>query len=565
MAKTFDLSVIFKVIDKATKPIRNIGNSLKGLAKPIKKATRSFKELGKSLKKVGKQMRDVGKSMALKLTLPLTLLGGLAARSAIQFESAFTGVRKTVEATEPQFQKLKKSLEDLSLKIPLATTEIFGIAEAAGQLGIKQEDMLRFTKVMADLGATTNMSAEEAATSLARFANVVGVSSNDFDKLGSVIVDLGNNMAANEQEIVMMGGRLAKAGVFAGLSAHQIMGLSAALTSVGINAEAGGTAFSQVMMRIGKEIGTGSKKIQGFAAVSGKSVGEFEKLWKEDAAEAILLFTEGLKKAEKRGLNINIILDQLGLDGIRVASSLLAASAAGDKFRGAIDRASKAWMENLALTKEAKLRYKTAESQLRMAKNRAILLAVSFGNILVPAILKVIKFLEPIVDWLGKLSPATKVIIVVIAALVAAIGPLLIAIGFIASGIGAIIAIGAPAVAVIAAISAAFLALGTAIGMVIGYWKDLKFHFSDMKMMDWLKFIYDVGKGLLNPMGIGKKRSKGTASSGQSAATVGNSKSQTDINIKLTADSGTAATIEKVKSRGDSAVNVASIGYVGAH
>jgi len=562
MAKTFDLSVIFKVIDKATKPIRNIGNSLKGLAKPIKKATRSFKALGKSLKKVGKQMKDIGKSMSMKLTLPLTLLGGLAARSAIQFESAFTGVRKTVEATEPQFRKLKKELEDLSLKIPLATTEIFGIAEAAGQLGIKQEDMLKFTKVMADLGATTNMSAEEAATSLARFANVVGVSSNDFDKLGSVIVDLGNNMAANEQEIVMMGGRLAKAGVFAGLSAHQIMGLSAALTSVGINAEAGGTAFSQVMMRIGKEIGTGSKKMQGFAFVSGKSVGEFEKLWKKDAAEAILLFTEGLKRVEKKGLNVNVILDQLGLDGIRVASSLLAAAAGGDKFRGALERSSKAWMENLALTKEAKLRYATAESQLRMAKNRAILLAVSFGNILVPAILKVIKFLEPVVDWLGKLSPTTKVIIVVIAALVAAIGPLLIAIGFIASGVGAIIAIGAPVIAVITAISAAFLALGTAIGMVIGYWKDLKFHFSNMKMMDWLKFIYDVGKGLLNPMGIGNSSPKKTPSGGQPIA---GSKSQTDINIKLTADSGTAATIEKVKSKGDSAVNVASIGYVGAH
>ena len=574
--KTFDLSVIFRVLDKASGP--------------IKKVTKNFKTLGDTAKKAGKKMGEVGRDLALKVTLPLTLMGGLATKAAIDFETAFTGIRKTVEATEPQFAKLKKDLMGLALTIPVATTELFGVAEAAGQLGVKQQDILKFTKVMADLGATTNLSSEEAATQLARFANVVGVSSDDFDKLGSSIVDLGNNMAANEQEIVMMGGRLAKTGTFAGLSASEIMGLSAALVSVGINAEAGGTAFSQVMFRIGKELGTGSKKMKGFAAVSGKPVKVFEKLWKEDAAEAMLLFTEGLKRAETQGHNVNIILDQLGLDGIRVASSLLAAAAAGNTFRGAIERSNKAWIENTALSKEAALRYKTAASQLAIARNRATQMAAAFGAILVPAILKLLKVLEPVVDWLTKLSPEAKTIIVVIGGIVAAIGPLLMVLGFLTVAVGALGAAALPIVAIIAA----FVGLGFAIWQAYRAYKLLKeimksglrTPVSDKHKAQRFKIGADGSSSQIageegesgGPGGGGESMMKGflgrvlkrslfmsNSESGAKGLAGSGGKSETDININVSSDQGSMATVEKVKKKsGDATVNTMTAGYVGA-
>ncbi len=587
MGKTYDLSVLFRVIDKATRPVKRVGKSFNRVISPVKKLNVSLSRTSARLRmldsafakverrmarsgftRMGKRMKDVGKDLSLKLTLPIALLGGVAAKSAISFESAFTGVRKTVNATEEEFMALKKSLMGMALTLPLATEEIFGIAEAAGQLGIQKKDIVAFTKVMADLGATTNLTAQEAATNLARFANVTAMSQKDFDRLGSTIVDLGNNMATTEAEIVEMGMRLAGAGKTIGLLPPQIMGLAAALSSVGIRAEAGGTAFSQVMRKIDKEIGTGSKKLRDFALISGKTVAEFEKAWEEDAAVAIVGFTEGLARVQEEGANVNIVLDELGFQGLRLSDALLRASGSGDLMREALELGNKAWKENNALSKEAALRYKTAASQLAMAREGARQMAVAFGAVLVPAILKLLKFLEPVVDWLKKLSPTTKMVIIVIAALAAVIGPLLIALGLIASGIGVIVAVGIPLIATIGLIVAALVAWGTAIQQVVENWD-----FLIQELKGLAKYLPDFVKKKLGiktevevagPSKTKEEQETAFEAAKRMARTVG--KSETDINIKLTADEGTSATVEKVRrKKGDAAVQVATIGYVGVH
>jgi len=583
MAKTYDLSVLFRVIDKATGPIKKVGTALTRLSAPVAKATRGFKKLGEKVSAAGKKMGAVGRDMALKMTLPLTIMGGLAIKSAIDFESAFTGVRKTVDATEKEFTVLKKELMALALEIPLATEEIFGIAEAAGQLGIKQQDILGFTKVMADLGATTNLTSRDAAMQLARFANITEMAAGDMERLGSTIVDLGNNTATTEAEIVEMAMRLAGAGKTVGLTEAQIMSLSASLSSVGIRAEAGGTSFSKVMRLIDKEIGTGTQKMDDFASVSGKSTAQFEKDWEENAGLAILDVIEGLATMGKEGENINIILDELGFKGIRMSDALLRASGSGDKFRKTMALGNKAWIENLALTKEAELRYKTMASRLSMLKNRVMQLAAAYGDVMIPYLDKLIDKLKPVIDWLESLSSINKLTIVGFLGLAAAIAPVLIGLGWMAKGWGVLTKILTSKFGVTGIIITGFFAwikvikmvrenwkfLGQEIGIII---KEIMRKWTNMIAGMWLpKFIkkrlgWEEEK---EPMGPPRKlfeqatHERALQQGLEKAVNRALEKSQTLITVVVEAAEGTMAKIGPIKSRGNIKPNVATAGFVG--
>ena len=133
--------------------------------------------------------------------------------------------------------ELKQGIRDMAKEIPSTTTEISAVAEAAGQLGIETDNVLEFSKTIIDLGNATNLSAEQGATQLARFANIMQMSQKDFSKLGSSIVALGNNFATTESEIVEMAMRLAGAGKQVGFTEGEVMGLATALSSVGVEAE----------------------------------------------------------------------------------------------------------------------------------------------------------------------------------------------------------------------------------------------------------------------------------------------------------------------------------------
>lgn len=321
-----------------------------------------------------------------KAALGATAALGLSVKAAMDWESAWTGVTKTVNATATtSLPQLEEQLRGLARTLPSTHAEIAGVAEAAGQLGIGADDVTAFTKTMIDLGETTNLSADEAATSLARFSNIMGTSASDVDKLGSTLVGLGNNFATTEAEILAMSMRLAGAGRQAGLSEAEIMGLSAAMSSVGIEAEAGGTAMSVTMKRIGKAVETGGAELELFAETSGMTSEQFSAAWKDNAAGALTAFVTGLGEAEASGKSTNGVLSELGITGIREADALLRLSGAADTMAGSFDLATKSFDENSALSIEAQKRYDTSAAQVAIAVNNIKDAAIDFGAVALPA------------------------------------------------------------------------------------------------------------------------------------------------------------------------------------
>lgn len=324
---------------------------------------------------------------AITITAVIAVLRKLAeglkacVEASIEYEDAFAGVEKTVDASTAQLRGMSEEIRRLATDIPATADDIASVAEAAGQLGIATEDIMGFTEVMIALGVATNMTADEAATSLARFINITGLSSSQLENLASSIVALGNTTATTEKEIVDMGMNLAAAGKQAGLSDAEIMGIAAALSSVGLEAEAGGTAFSRWMKDMQVAVETGSDNLEAFASVAGLSAEDFAASWKSSPVDALNSFFKGLGGGSKSAI---ALLEEMGITNVRTSDTAIRLANAGDLLTDCVDRSTSSFSENVALTNEAEKRYDTTKSKVEVMKNAFTELAMSIGDKLSP-------------------------------------------------------------------------------------------------------------------------------------------------------------------------------------
>ena len=368
---------------------------------------------GDNIQQFGKKVSDFGGTLTKGVTAPLLASAGFAVKAAVDYESAFAGVKKTVDGTPQQFDKLSASIREMAKEMPSSAVEIANVAEAAGQLGVPIGAIKDFSKTMINLGVSTNLSSEEAASSIAKIGNIMQVSGKDLGTwsahFGSAVVDLGNHFATTERDIVEMTNRLAAGGKLAGLTTPDILGLATAMSSVGIEAEAGGTAMTQTLTGIGKAVsgvGKGAKeKLEVIAQTAGMTAEQFSTAWKQKPAEALQQFIKGLQRAHDEGKNMDGILDELGMTGIRQGNMLKSLASASDKMGEAVSRSNSAWKENSALTEEARKRYETTESQLKIFKNQITDLAIEFGGPLLKAMNSGLQAAKP---WVQKLADMAK-------------------------------------------------------------------------------------------------------------------------------------------------------------
>lgn len=415
--------------------LENYKKKIKDIENQLNSTGKKMEEWGKTVENNGKKVEEAGKKMsAFSIATGTAMIA--SAKTAIDFEEAFTGVEKTVDGTAEQMEELKQGIRDMAKEIPSSTTEISAVAEAAGQLGIKTEDILSFTRVMIDLGNSTNLSAEEAASALAKFANVTKMSAKDYDKLGATIVALGNNFATTEKDIVEMATRLAATGELAGLSQSQILSLATAMSSVGIEAEAGGSAMSKLLKKIQLAVELGGDDLKQFAKVAGMSVEDFKKAYEKDAVKALSAFIGGLNDTERNGKSAIAILNDMGLTEVRLSNTILSLANASDVMNKAVDLGNEAWEDNTALTNEANKRYDTLKSKISIAINKVKDLAITFGNKMMPTLEKVINQIGNLTEWVANLNDGQVETILKIGAVITAIGPLLTIFGRITSTLG---------------------------------------------------------------------------------------------------------------------------------
>lgn len=464
----------------------------------VKKATEQYEEYEKGLKaaeradeaqnlqNTGKRWKEVGEGIdtvtkPLQYAATALAAGGVAsAKFAIDFENNFANVKKTVDGTPEQLEKIRQEIIDMTTvginghsAIPETTAELTELAAAGGQLGIKTENISKFTETMAMLGTATNLYGEEGAATLAKFANVTKMDQENFDRLGSSIVDLGNNFATTESDIANMSMRLAGAGTQIGLSQADILGIATALSSVGIEAEMGGSAFSKAMIAMQMATTNGYTQVndvmnktgmslrdlqllsannskdfksladglgytstelnsmissgvqlENFAKITGKTTEEFKNLFDSSPAEAIDAFIKGLQNADGAGENAIGMLQDMGFTEVRLRDSLLRLANSEAGITEAVTRSNTAWNENIALQNEFDAKAETTASQLSVTKNNIVEAARSIGETMLPSIKDASTTVADFAKGLSQMSDEQKRTVVNTGATVIALGAL---------------------------------------------------------------------------------------------------------------------------------------------
>lgn len=442
-------------IAEATAEMSKLRREYSLLAKEQAIANNSHLQRGKRLVDRGKENTDSANRM-LNFSRGWTVAGAAigaslvgVTKAAVDYEAALAGVKKTTDPTTIQFAAFEQGFRNLANTIPVSAKELANMGAMAGQLGIHNESLLTFVETMAKLQTATNIVGEEGAAELAKFMNIMGTSQDKVSNLGSSLVDLGNNFATTEKNILDMALNLAGAGKQIGLSEGSVFGLATALSSVGIEAEKGGSAFSKIMIQMATAVdemdtSVGSK-LSEFAKISGMAAEEFANLFKTNPAEALAAFVEGLGTANERGTTAISVLEEMGIKEVRLRDTLLRAGGAHKLFNDAVKRGNQAFKENTALQREFQTFSETTASKLALAKNRLTDVAIEAGNKLLPVLADALKNadgwingIKGMVEWFSKLPPSIQTVTGALTALAVAGGPVMTVFGYgqLAVGLG---------------------------------------------------------------------------------------------------------------------------------
>lgn len=451
MGKNFDAKIRLGAIDNVSATIESIRSKFPKLDKTLGRTSFLFENmqkntagLRKSLTAVGSSISSAGRSMATFATIPVVGAMGLAVKAAADYETALLGVGKTTDLSGKALDEMGNKFQEMSTRIPLSSVELMQLGQTAAQLGVRGSDnILKFSETMAKLATASNVAGEEGATDMARLISVTGGSTKEIDRFASALVDLGNNSATTEKEILGFATRMGAATAIFKVSGVQALGMGAALASVGIEAEAGSSSIQRGLGQINAAINKGGAGLNALSTLTGIAAGDLKKRFSEDAMGVLVEFAGGLDRVSKKGGDVSKVLGSFGLSGVRDIQVLGTMSTKIDDVRKSMARAGTAYKENIALDKEFGAQKNSLNNQIILLRNNLTVFAVQIGTVLMPIIKDlVMNYLMPFLKWAKDFAQANPGLVkfsLAMAAVVAVMGPALMIIGGMVSGLSGLI------------------------------------------------------------------------------------------------------------------------------
>ena len=381
-------------------------------------------EVGQKMESAGNSIAGAGKSM-MPLTLAIGGVGTAAVKTAADFDAGMSQVAAISGATGDDLEALRDKAREMGSKTKFSASEAASAMEYMAMAGWKTGDMLGGIEGIMNLAAASGEDLATTSDIVTDALTAFGLSAEDSGHFADILAAASSNANTN---VSMMGETFKYCAPIAGalgFSAEDTAEAIGLMANAGIKSTQAGTALRTIMNNLTGEVKISGKAIGDVTIATTNADGSMRDL-SDILADCRTAFS-GLSESEKAQAAETLV-------GKNAMSGFLALMNAApediDKLSNAIDNCD-GTAESMAATMQDNL-----AGQLTILKSQLEELAISFGEILMPAIRSIVSHIQGFIDKLNGMDESQKKAIITIGLVVAAIGPLLVIIGTVISKVG---------------------------------------------------------------------------------------------------------------------------------
>lgn len=423
-------------------------------------AVQKIATTGEKLKNVGDNISSAGQKL-LPVTAGVTALGTASVTTAANFESSMSQVQATMGITKDAMSTVNgqsvntmKTLSDLAKKMGSETA--FSASECAEALnylalaGYDTQQMCDTLPTVLNLAAAGDIALADASDMVTDAMSALGMG---VDEAGTMVDQMAKTASTTNTSVAQLGEGI----LTIGATAKSVKGGTAELNTAlgilannGIKGAEGGTHLRNIILSLQNPTDKAAAQMEALGLSVYDSEGNMRSM--NDILGDLNKSMDGMTSAEKSNI-ISTIFNKTDLSSV---NALLANT--GDTW----DSLQKSITDSGGAAQQmADTQLDNLQGQITILKSALEGLAISFGELLMPAIKQIVGWVQKFVDWLNGLSEGTKKTVVTIALLAAALGPVLIVIGKVISAVGTIMTIVPKIAGVINTVKGAFAALNT--------------------------------------------------------------------------------------------------------
>jgi TP901 family phage tail tape measure protein len=438
-----------------------IGGDVAQLQRAFSQAESSTNKFGKSFDKVGDKMKSIGGDMTSKISLPLAGLGGFAIATTAKFEQSMSSVQAFLGGTSDEMATLTAKAREMGAKTSKSASEAADAMSYMALAGWDVNQIMEGTEPILRLSEAGNIDLARASDLVTDSMSSLGLKTKD---LGGYLDKLAQSAASSNTNIDMiMEAMNVAGGQFKNLNTplSESTALLGVLANRSIKGSEAGNALSSILVNLGSGAGQAGEGMKEIGLSAFDAQGKFKGITNvlRELNDKVKPLTE-----EKRFK----VLSKIG--GKEQISTLNALMAGVDRATGEYDQLyKKIDNSNGALDRMVKVMQGNLIGQLTILKSTMEELGIQIGMILLPHLKNFVEFITKLANKFGALPESIKEVIIVVAIIVGAIGPLLVVLGTLISIVGSVIGIIAGITSGMVVLIGAFIAVGVSIMAVVGF------------------------------------------------------------------------------------------------